>query len=293
MLLVRGSPRDEMPGWWQLPGGGVEHGEHPMAAVVREVGEETGYRVAVTRLRDAVAEVVERRDGDLVHHDRLLFEIEVRGGDLRAEISGTSDVPAWFAPPELAGLPMQRYVAYALGQPSGSVVPGEAAPAGLAAGAGVPVEAAPVDGPLPARRQRFGAYGLVTDPTGRVLLTLIAPGYPGSGRWHLPGGGTDFGEAPVDCVLRELAEEAGQRGRVTGLIGVSSGHFPAAVGPEGRPVDWHTVRVHYRVEVDEPRPIRVTEADGSTAEAAWFTPEGLRRVRLTDVAVSVIQDQLG
>ena len=48
------------------------------------------------------------------------------------------------------------------------------------------------------RVQRFSTYALATDPAGRVLLARIAPGYPGAGRWHLPGGGTDVGEAPAD-----------------------------------------------------------------------------------------------
>ena len=89
-------------------------------------------------------------------------------------------------------------------------------------------------GPRP-RVQRFAAYGLVTDPAGRVLLTRIAAGYPGAGRWHLPGGGTDFGEDAGEGLLRELAEETDQRGRVDGLIGVSHRHNPAAMGPEGVP----------------------------------------------------------
>jgi ADP-ribose pyrophosphatase YjhB (NUDIX family) len=161
---------------------------------------------------------------------------------------------------------------------------------------GLPVAPLPADlprslpreqaGPPPAdRRQRFGAYGLVTDPAGRVLLTMIADGYPGAGRWHLPGGGTDHGEQPVAALLRELVEESGQLGRVVELIGVNNLHNPAALGPEGRPLDWHGIRVIYRVAVDAPTEPRVTElAGGSTARAGWFAPEQLAGLPLTEIA---------
>jgi 8-oxo-dGTP diphosphatase len=159
-------------------------------------------------------------------------------------------------------------------------------------GAMPPPEALPE--PRPDRVQRFGAYGFVTDPAGRVLLTLIARGYPGAGRWHLPGGGTDFGEQPADSLRRELVEEGGQTGRVTAILGLSHAHNPAALGPEGRPMDWHVVRVHYRVEVPVPSVAAVTEAaGGSTADARWFAPAELRGLRLTDVAAAVITEGLG
>jgi 8-oxo-dGTP pyrophosphatase MutT (NUDIX family) len=35
---------------WGLPGGGLEYGEHPEAAVVREVWEETGLTVCIDKL---------------------------------------------------------------------------------------------------------------------------------------------------------------------------------------------------------------------------------------------------
>src|SRR5439155_4973129 len=191
ILLVRES--DDR--WW-LPGGGVEHGEHPFDALRREVREETGLEVEIRRLRDAVADVV--AEGDLaVHTDRLLFDVEPTGGALRAE---RGEAPRWVAPDELTTLPLSPATAAALGVP----VDYDGYRPGF-----TPLE------PDPDRVQRFGAYGFVTDPAGRVLLTLIADGYPGAGRWHLPGGGTDFGESPTGSLLRELHEEAGQTGRIT------------------------------------------------------------------------------
>jgi 8-oxo-dGTP diphosphatase len=238
-LLLRG--RD-------LPGGTVRHGEHPFAAVVRAFREQAGLVVAVTRLRDASAEVV-RPD---LHVDRLLFEVTANGGTPR---------------------------------PGATWVAGDT-------GTMPPPSEPPASGPD--RVQRFGAYGFVTDPAGRVLLTLIAAGYPSAGRWHLPGGGTDFGEQPGDSLRRELVEEGGQTGRVAAIIGLSHAHNPAALGPEGRPMDWHVVRVHYRVEVPVPSVARVTEAaGGSTADARWFAPAELRRLRLTDVAAAVITEGFG
>ncbi|CAB4696551.1 unannotated protein [freshwater metagenome] len=47
VLLTRLSARVTDDELWTLPGGGVEHGEDPRAAVVREVHEETGLEVSV------------------------------------------------------------------------------------------------------------------------------------------------------------------------------------------------------------------------------------------------------
>ncbi|WFE94740.1 NUDIX domain-containing protein [Micromonospora sp. WMMD987] len=144
------------------------------------------------------------------------------------------------------------------------------------------------------RRQRFAAYGLVTAPDERLLLTRIAPGYPGAGKWHLPGGGTDHGEQPVDGLLRELVEESGQVGRADRLLLVDNLHNPAAIGPEGRPLDWHGVRVIYRVLVDEPgEPVVTEQPGGSTAAAAWFAFSQLSGLDLTDVAILATGSTVG
>jgi 8-oxo-dGTP diphosphatase len=140
----------------------------------------------------------------------------------------------------------------------------------------------------PSRHQRFAAYGLVTDPAGRVLLTQISAGYPGAGRWHLPGGGTDFGESAADGLLRELVEEADQHGRITGLLTVSHRHTRDAVGPEEVAIDWHGVRVVYEAQVDQPTLPRVMEGNGSTQAAAWFAPADALSLELTEVAYDAV-----
>ncbi|RSM51210.1 NUDIX hydrolase [Actinoplanes sp. ATCC 53533] len=268
VLLARNSQLSAFPGLWTLPGGGVEQGEHPDDTVVREFAEETGLTVRVTGLRSVTADVFRLPLTDTWEHtDRIIYDVRPDGGSLRNEAAGSTELVDWVDP---AGLPLMPFTAVVLGQAgTPSDVPDD--PAGSVA-------------PTPGRGQRFGAYGLVTDPAGRILLTMIAEGYPGAGRWHLPGGGTDHGELPEEALAREIIEETGQRGRVTGLLSASHRHDPAALGPEGVPIDWHVVRVLFRVRVDEPtEPVVIEAAGGSTVAAGWFDSDTVGDLPLTEV----------
>src|SRR5690606_7674139 len=142
----------------------------------------------------------------------------------------------WYSLAEAKELPLRPFTALALGLPPAVVDIQPDEPPEFPSFHAVP-------GPDGLHRaQRFAAYAVATDPDGRVLLTRIADGYPGAGRWHLPGGGTDFGEQPGEALLRELVEESGQRGRLVELLGVASHRDAASLGPEGYPIDWHGVR---------------------------------------------------
>ena len=275
VLLVRAAVHDDFPKYWGLPGGGVEHGEAPRDAVVREFEEETGYTVKVITLREVISDLGHvRRKNKVVHTDRVIYDVRITGGTLRNEVAGTSDRAEWYGPADLPGLVLLPYVSQVLSLP---ITYREDIP---------PAE--PVTPPEITHVQRFAAYGLVTDPAGRLLLTRIAPGYPGAGTWHLPGGGTDFGEQATAGLLREIAEETDQRGRVTELLDVTHLHRPTALGPEGYPIDWHTVRSLYRVRVDQPSAPRVNESGGSTAEARWVDPAELDGLRLNTLARDAI-----
>jgi 8-oxo-dGTP diphosphatase len=255
---------------WTLPGGAVRHGEHPADAVARWVAEQTGQGVAGVRARTVMTEIDESPDAR-IHRDQIVFE------GTAVAISADGD---WFSAKELDGLRLTAGTGYALGlrQPATDSHQVET------------VTWAATPGESPTRRQRFAAYAFATDPSGHVLLTLIAPGYPGAGRWHLPGGGTDFGESAEAGLLREIVEETSQEGEIGPLVSVSHRHQPSVLGPEGVPMDWHGIRVIYRVRVAEPTTPRVMDGGGSTAAAAWFSPARAAELSLTEVALAVVRE---
>jgi ADP-ribose pyrophosphatase YjhB (NUDIX family) len=102
-------------GLWFLPGGGVEFGESPESAVVRELAEETGLVGAVDSIAGVDSHV--RADGQAgeVHAVSIIFTVQIVGGQLRDEAGGSTDRSAWFDPAEIADLPVSRVVRAVLG----------------------------------------------------------------------------------------------------------------------------------------------------------------------------------
>lgn len=119
VLLAR-SPAPGGTHEWVLPGGGMEHGEDPLDTVVRELDEETGYRVEVTGLLgiDSSRRTFGREGlrGPVDHHGiRIVYEVRVVGGELRNEVNGSTDLAAWHDLDAVAGLTRVRLVDVALG----------------------------------------------------------------------------------------------------------------------------------------------------------------------------------
>lgn len=115
-LIVDG-PRILLAHWnqsgrsgWTLPGGGIEPGEDPVDAVVREIAEETGYEARADELLGIDSKIVpaEARfvpDAGPLHALRIVYRASVTGGSLRNEPDGTTDEAAWFS---LRGIPNRR-----------------------------------------------------------------------------------------------------------------------------------------------------------------------------------------
>ena len=79
---------------WTLPGGGLEFGEHPEEAMVREVQEETGLTVKPEKVAGIDTFTRENTD-ELFQSIRIVYQTVLLGGELRFESEGTTDMCQW------------------------------------------------------------------------------------------------------------------------------------------------------------------------------------------------------
>ncbi len=126
-LLLRGGADQEIllarvstsgfsaAGTWTLPGGGVDHGEHPEQSLRREVLEETGLKIEIRRLLGVVSRHFTgpspRGEIEDFHGLHLVYEAVVTSeSDFPrvVEVDGTTDAVGWIP---VAGLRTNRKVA--------------------------------------------------------------------------------------------------------------------------------------------------------------------------------------
>lgn len=94
-------------GLWALPGGGHEPGETIADTVVREVKEETGYDVEVTRVVGLYTNphhVMAYDDGEVRQQFSICFGARLIGGAARG--SSESREVEWITPERIDSLPM-------------------------------------------------------------------------------------------------------------------------------------------------------------------------------------------
>ena len=267
ILLSRLAPKVTSEELWTLPGGGLNHGEDPRDAVLREIREETGLEAEVSDLARVYSSHLPTawRNGERVnaHAVRIVYDgwVAKDAPDPRVvEVDGSTVEAAWLplAGIEDGSVPVVSLVREAL------------------------------EDYRPHRRQRLAAYGLV-ERDGRVLLTRISPLGYGSGLWTLPGGGVDHAESPRDAVVREIREECGLEATVGALLEVHDLAF-AGTAPSGRYEDFHAVHVVYRASVPDGVEPHVVEVDGTTDAVAWVAPADVEdgSLPVTDVVKAAL-----
>lgn len=243
---------------WTLPGGGLDHGEDPRAAVLREVREETGLAVTVGATAHVFSQHGRRtwrgRPVD-AHALRIVYDGWV-AADAPAprtlEVGGTTAEAAW--------KPLARVL-------DGTVPT-------------VPLVREALAVHRPTQVQRVSAYALIrrvsTGSTGvgsgsaaeEILLVRNSVRGPHPGQWNLPGGGVDFGESPAVAVLREVEEETGLACVLDGLLTVDDIAF-TGTAPSGRHEEFHGIHLIYAATVAADAEPRVVEVDGTVDAAAW------------------------
>jgi ADP-ribose pyrophosphatase YjhB (NUDIX family) len=231
---------------WTLPGGGIDHGEHPRDAVVREVHEETGLAVVVGETARVYSLHLPTawRDGRRVdaHSLRIVYDgtVPVDAPEPRVvEVDGSTAEAAWVSLRDVleGTIPVATLVQEALADHQ------------------------------PVQMQRVAAY-LLAIRDDSVLLTRISPRGFHTGSWTLPGGGVDHGERPRDTLIREVREECGVYCTVGDLLAVDDVHF-AGTAPSGRHEDFHAIHLVFTGSVPDDAEPRVQEVDGTTDAVAW------------------------
>lgn len=136
-------------------------------------------------------------------------------------------------------------------------------------------------------RLRVAAYALVTSDRG-LLLTELSSRTNVAGRWNLPGGGLDPGEAVVSGLDREVWEETDQHVVDVALVDIVSDHWLGRA-PDGIVEDYHAVRLIHTAHCPAPSHPVIHDVGGSTSAARWFGWDRVGQVPLADSVAPLIR----
>jgi 8-oxo-dGTP diphosphatase len=123
------------------------------------------------------------------------------------------------------------------------------------------------------RTRKLVVAALCRDADGRILLTQRRADQPMPLLWEFPGGKVEPGEAPVDALAREIAEELGCAARV--------GRIEEVVFHAYADFDLYML-VYVATLIGEPRPVQV-------AQLRFVPPAELTRFEVLPADVALVR----
>ncbi|MEU9552031.1 NUDIX domain-containing protein [Streptomyces werraensis] len=136
-------------------------------------------------------------------------------------------------------------------------------------------------------RARISVYAIAVEDD-RLLLTRLSDASPvfTPGLWHLPGGGIDPGEQPVEALARELLEE-------TGLELIRAHLLDAKTySAQRNGISWSLTALFYAASL-KGGALTVTEVDGSTEAAVWVSLADVQYTSVLSPAAADAMHMLG
>ena len=118
ILLTRVGPHEADAGYWTLPGGGLDWGEHPLEGLRREFIEETGLEprsISLLGVHSFSLTPEQRRSpGPALQVIQMIYLVEAQGNPVH-ELGGSTVEAKWFPLAELDSVPMLDLVKVGLG----------------------------------------------------------------------------------------------------------------------------------------------------------------------------------
>ncbi len=129
-------------------------------------------------------------------------------------------------------------------------------------------------------KRPFAAVSVLVVDSGKVLL-VKRRFEPSQGKWTVPGGLIELGEAVRDAAVREIEEEVGLKVQLDRVLDVADSIVKDDKG---------SVRFHYVIVDFEAKPVGgMLLANSEAIDIGWFTYEEAAKLELTSTARKLLE----